>query len=123
VGENRPNTPAALSLARLIGLAGAVLTLVLYGVLLFANPYSGQGIGEDTYVVATAMGLLAPLVIWAALTLKPLVILGAFVVSFFPVGLYTLGTPGLFRWIGVANLLYLVSGIGIWLCRGSRPQS
>jgi hypothetical protein len=38
--------------------------------LLFFTPYSGQGITGDTYVIAAAMGLLALLVIWAALSLN-----------------------------------------------------
>jgi hypothetical protein len=35
--------------------------------------------------------------------------------SFLPIGLYTMGTPGIFKWIGVLNLLYLAASVAISL--------
>jgi hypothetical protein len=37
-----------------------------------------------------------------------------FVVAFAPIGLFMLGTPGLFRWIGIFELLYLVTAVAVW---------
>ncbi len=34
-----------------------------------------------------------------------------FVGSFMPIGVYMLGTPGVFALIGVANVLYLIAAI------------
>jgi hypothetical protein len=78
---------------------------------LFVNPYSREGITGGTYVVSALMILLALLAAWGAYIVKPWLLLLAFVGSFMPVGLYFLGTPGIFALIGVANLLYLFTGI------------
>lgn len=43
--------------------------------------------------------------------MKPWALVVAFVGSFVPVGLYTLGLPGVFRFVGVADLLYLFAGV------------
>jgi hypothetical protein len=109
-----------LQIIRLIGLTGAGLTLLLYGGFVFFNPYSDQRLAPDVYGVAIFMSLLALLAGWAALKSKPGWLLVAFLLSFFPVGLYLLGTPGLFRWIGVGNLLYLLAGLSLILFRGQQ---
>jgi hypothetical protein len=57
------------------------------------------------------MVVLALTAAWASLYGKPLVLLLAFVLSFVPFGLYMLGTPGAFFWIGVADLLYLFAAL------------
>ena len=105
------------SLAYFIGLTAAGLTIILYGVLLFFNPYVSQPATMETYWVAAIMILLALLVVWAILNHMPGLIFLAFLASFFPVGLYMLGTPGLFMGIGICNLLYLTAGILMIICR------
>ena len=110
-----------LQIVRLIGLTGAGLSLFLYSWFVFFNPYSDQGLNSEVYSVAILMSLLALLAGWAAFKFKPGWLLAAFLLSFFPVGLYLLGTPGIFRWIGVANLLYLLAGLNLILYR--RKQS
>jgi hypothetical protein len=106
-----------LQLIRLIGLTGAGLTLLLYTCFVFFIPYSDQALYPDVYGVAILMSLLALLAGWAALKFKPGWLLAAFLLSFFPVGLYLLGMPGLFRWIGLGNLLYLLAGLSLILYR------
>jgi hypothetical protein len=106
-----------LQIIRLIGLTGAGLTLLLYGGFVFFNPYSNQGLEADVYGVAILMSLLALLAGWAAVKFKPDWLLIAFMASFFPVGLYLLGTPGVFRWIGIGNLLYMLAGLSLILYR------
>ncbi len=63
------------------------------------------------------MVLLALLVIWGVIVGKPVPVFVAFLLSFFPVGLYFLGTPGVFAWIGVLDVLYLVAGALLVLYR------
>ena len=98
-----------LIFARLLGVAAALATIVLYGILLFFNPYSSEGITAGTYGVGALMGLLALVAIAGALMCKPSLLLFAFLGSFLPVGLYFLASPGIFALIGVANLLYLLA--------------
>lgn len=111
--NNTLTLPPVLQAARWLGLAAAVGTVLLYGQLIFFNPYSDQGLSPNTYGLAILMSLVALLAAWASLKLKAPLLVAAFLISFFPVGLYLLGTPGLFRWIGVCNLLYLVTGLTI----------
>jgi hypothetical protein len=101
---------SALLLARVVGLGAATTTVLLLYILLFANPYDQQGLTNGTYVVGGIMVALALLAAWGTLTLKPWALVLAFVASFFPVGFYLLGTPGIFALVGVANVLYLVAG-------------
>ncbi len=99
-----------LLLARVVGVGAASATIVLYCVFLFANPYNQKGITGSTYIVGEIMVALALLAAWSAWTLKPWALVLAFAASFFPVGFYLLGSPGIFTFVGVANVLYLVAG-------------
>src|SRR5512145_2378552 len=98
-----------LFLSRLVGLAASVGVIGLWSVFSFFNPYNGQQITGATYLIAGLMINLAGLGVVAVLSDKPYLMMLVFVFSFVPVGLYLLGTPGIFRWIGVFNLLFLVS--------------
>ena len=100
-----------LGLARLTAFAGVLSTVVLWIVFMFFNPYYSpdQSFDLGPYAMATMMILLAAAVAWAVVNVKPLILFGAFVGSFMPMGFYVLLTPGVFSWIGVANLLYLVA--------------
>jgi hypothetical protein len=104
-----------LVLGRLAGLLAALSAIALYAVLVFFNPYvssPGQG-GTDvtTHVVVALMVVLALTAAWASLYGRPLVLVLTFLLSFVPFGLYMLGTPGVFLWIGVADLLYLLAAL------------
>jgi hypothetical protein len=109
-----------LTFARLLGLGAAALVALLYGVMLFLNPYPTDGITAGTYIVGALMILLALLAAWGALTIQPLLLLLAFCGSFVPVGYYLLGTPGVFAYIGVADLGYAVAGAIMLLYPRSR---
>ena len=111
-----------LTFARLLGLGAAALVALLYGVMLFFNPYPTDGITSGTYIVGALMILLALLAAWGALTLQPLLLLLAFGGSFVPVGYYLLGTPGVFAGIGVADLGYAVAGAIMLLYPRSRTR-
>jgi hypothetical protein len=128
-------------LARLLGIAASGLAAVLWLVMLLANPYQAvqvtrQTEATDVYVghpverpVITRMSdsakaprtyAMAALMIglscfgavsaWKA---RPLRMTVAAAVSFVPVGFYALGTPGIFRFIGVSNLLLLLAAVAL----------
>jgi hypothetical protein len=100
----------ALVFARVLGFGAALTTSVLWYWLLF-DPASQGAITGGAYVVGAIMISLALLVVWGVFTLKPWTLLLAFVGSFVPIGLYTLRLPGSFRFVGVANLVYLFAAM------------
>jgi hypothetical protein len=71
----------------------------------------------DTMVVVFLMVMLASSALAASLLGKPWLLLAAAIVAFVPVGLYTLGTNGVFRWIGALNLMTLAAGVMLVLDR------
>jgi len=99
-----------LILGRLVGLLAALSAITLYAMLVFFNPYVSSP-DQDGAAMTYVMVVLALTAAWASLYGKPLVLLLAFVLSFVPFGLYMLGTPGAFFWIGVADLLYLFAAL------------
>jgi hypothetical protein len=100
-----------LALGRGIGLGASAITITLWNLFLFGNPYSTQGITAATHSVAYLMMFVALVGGLAAWKARPYLMLLVFALSFIPMGLYLLGTPGTFLWIGVANLGFLASGI------------
>lgn len=48
---------------------------------------------------------------------KPFMMLLIGILQFVPTGFYLLGTPGIFRWIGIANLGFLTAAICVLLIR------
>ncbi len=84
-----------------IGGAVSLGLVVLWLVFAFFNPYGKQGQTPQTWVTVAVMIALAIAGLAFALTRRAagvLIVAGA---SLLPVGLYLLGTPGLFRWIGI----------------------
>ena len=98
-------------IGRLLGLSASVGTIGLWSVFSFLNPYGYQGFSNSQYLIAGVMTILAIVGLTAALQEKPYIMLAVFGLSFIPVGLYLLGTPGIFKWIGVFNLLLLCSAL------------
>jgi hypothetical protein len=81
----------------------------------FFNPYGYQGITDGSRLIASAMIVLAIIGVFATLTIKPYLMLGISVLSCVPMGCYLLGTPGLFRWIGIGNGLFLLSSLMMFI--------
>lgn len=102
-----------------IGVSTAIITLLLWGSFFLTNPYEAQGERSGgSLAIGGLMMLFSILAGWAAWKGKVMWLVIAFVGSIFPVGLYLLGTPGIWRWIGLMNLLYVVSAIGIYRSKG-----
>lgn len=101
----------ALLVARVVALVAASGAISLWCIFLFANPYDREGITGGTYVVGALMIILALVAAWGSLTARSWMLVVAFAGSFIPIGLYMVGTPGVFALIGVANVLYLVTAI------------
>jgi hypothetical protein len=93
-----------------IGTIASLGSILFWLVLLFFNPYDG-GIEVDSLFPITLMIILAMIGLLSALKSKSAIMFIVFVGSFFPIGYYMLGTPGIFKWIGVFNAMYLPSAI------------
>jgi len=107
-------------LGRAAGLLASLLTSGLWLVFLFSAPSAESGASTATFFVVLLMVGIATLGILAAWRGRPYLMLAVFVFSFFPMGLYLLGTPGIYRWIGVFDFLFLVSGVMlVWGARGN----
>lgn len=91
-----------------IGLVAGAVSLILWVMLIYFNPYSNQP-GFDT-LINTFLTLFLPacLAIAASLTKKNVFMLIAFLWSF-PISLYMVLTPSIFVLFGVTNLSYLLS--------------
>jgi len=89
------------------GVLSAVVVLGLLAVLLLAPPYAPLARISTFALVPTAV--LAVAVIIASLSGSPGVVLIAFLVSFLPVGLYFLLSPGMFKVVGLMELGYLLA--------------
>jgi hypothetical protein len=103
-------------------LVGAVV-IVLFALFVFQNPYSGSDLAQDSVFLMTVIAALAGVQIWAVWNRMPILVIVAFIFSFIPTGMYMLGTPGIFRGIGIAHLCYLLIALLTWLDRRDFRQN
>jgi hypothetical protein len=99
--------------AAALGVFAATAMLVLWLALAATSRYYPQSTTSDTWLRIAEMTALAILGLLVSLKKWPLLMLAVFLASFFPVGLYLLGVPSIFRLIGIADILYLVATV--WL--------
>jgi hypothetical protein len=95
--------------ARVSGALACGGAAALWLILLFANPYGEEGMGAGTLFVAGAMIVLAVVGAVASILGEPFLMGAVAVISLFPVGLYLLGTPGIFLGIGLCDLILLAA--------------
>lgn len=103
--------------ARALGIVFQAIAIGLYGILDFFNPYVPLQLGQDagplmTSILQVAFAVLGIVVSWAG---KPILMLGISALEFIPAGCYLLGTPGIFRWIGILDVLYGLTAIFLWM--------
>lgn len=103
--------PIPFEIGKITGTLAACGTIVLWLIFLFANPYNNQAQAVDTVLVVILMLFLGALGVLAALTNRPYLMAFLAAAMFVPVGLYTLGTPGLFRGIGLLEIVYFAAAL------------
>ena len=81
------------------------LTVGLWIVLWFFNPYSQT---ETVTIPGLVMLFVATTGVVSSFLKKPILLLTLALLSFFPIGLYLLGTPGIFLNIGLLNVVSVV---------------
>jgi hypothetical protein len=96
-----------------LGVFASTAMLVLWVALAVISRNYPQSIPSDTWLRIAEMAAFAIVGLLASLKKWPLLMLAAFLASFFPIGLYMLGVPSIFRLIGIADILYFVATL--WL--------
>ncbi|WP_129692256.1 hypothetical protein [Gottfriedia acidiceleris] len=96
--------------ASILGVCTSVVSILLWVVLNYFNPYSNST--ETDVVTRTAIMLFFPayLALFASLTYRKWILLLAFIWSL-PISLYMALTPGIFAVFGITSLCYLISFI------------
>lgn len=89
----------------------AIGTIALWLIFLFANPYDNPAQVTDSVLIVILMLILSTLAVLASLTGRPYWMAFLAAIMLVPVGLYTLGTPGLFRWIGILEIIFLAAAL------------
>lgn len=103
-------TNVTVRTASLFGVIASLGSLFLWVMFLFFNPYSNAGIGGVTYVIGFTMLGLSVVGILASLKTRVILMYIVFLGSL-PLGLYFFLTPGIFKWLGLFCVLYLVSAL------------
>ena len=92
----------------------------LWLVLFFINPYVKSG-AESIESPITAPGVLMAafslVAAWASIKGRLFLLFAVSAVSFLPMGVYLLGSPSIFKWIGVMNIVCLLSAISMFAMR------
>ncbi len=97
--------------ARLLGVISACTGLLLWAYLAYSqitNPFYGA---DESIRTSIVMGLLALIGILATMFDRPLLMIVIFLFAFFPIGLYMLGVPSVYRLIGISDLLFLLAAL------------
>jgi hypothetical protein len=100
-------------LAVSLGVFASTSMLIVWLAFAIHSRNTPQSTTPETWLRIAEMAALAGVGLLASLKQWTLIMLAVFLASFYPVGLYLLGVPSVFRLIGVADLLYLVATV--WL--------
>ena len=105
--ENLLIQAKAIRMKRWVSTLSAVLwllSLILWLVLWFDNPYSKISPLELITLPGVFMVALCLLGMFVSIRKKPVLMLVVSTISFFPIGWYLLGSPGIFKIIGLSNM-------------------
>jgi hypothetical protein len=109
--EHRAEIPYAT------GVVCGTAAFVLWAIFLFWNPYRAPD--AQSALVPLVMSVLIICGVGAALLRAPWGMLG-FGLATLPIGLYLLLSPGLFKFIGVANIGFVLTAI--WALAAARMR-
>ena len=98
-----------------LGVVSSLLAIGLWISFLLNNPYKNQDSGVIGYIIVGLMLALSGTALWSSLYGRYAMLFTIFLLSFIPVGVYLLLTPSIYLWIGIANIGYLLSAIGLYI--------
>jgi hypothetical protein len=111
--ENKTTINIFFKLGQFIGIVSGAVAAILWMMSLWA-PDTSFTFNIASTAVVLFMIILAIVIIVASMKAHATVIVVAFGISFFPIGLYVLGIPHWIQWVGLANIGYLLAGVIIW---------
>ena len=119
-----PNSTRIFNLSnkmgQLIGVIAGATSCLLWMAALW-DPASPFTFSAASFIVVLGMILIAILVVIASIKGSSTMLLVMFFVAFLPIGLYVIGVPHWIRWVGLANVGYLIAGL-LLRVRASGPD-
>ncbi len=113
------------SFAKILGISASIVSIVLWIVLIFFNPYTTDPVDSET-ITRTLMMLLLPacLALGATITARKPFLLIAFIWSL-PMSIYLALTPSIFALFAFTSILYLMSYLILYFSdkRGLKDSS
>ncbi len=100
-----------------LGLGAAIISIALWLIFNFVNPYSNETNYETALITLFMLVFPAITAIISFFTSRKVLMLIAFIWSF-PISLYMLGTPSIFLTFGITSFCYLLSYILMGKNRG-----
>ena len=115
--RNRLFGITSAGIARTIGASSAALSLIF--LIALTSVFILRGEDANTIMIFISACLLSIGALYAALTLKPWLLIVLFVISFFPLGLYLSLLPTWYRMAGIMQLGYPFAAILMFRIRRS----
>ena len=112
---------AARQIGRGLGALAGAAVAVLW-LLAIWTPASGELLAGIGFVVALLMALIGLFVVIASLHGHTVVLLIAFVASFFPIGFHLFVAEHWLSWVGRLNVAYLLAALLLWLGGSQRAS-
>jgi len=107
---------------QITGVVSGIAACLIWMLVLW-HPDSVLSFSALSFTVGFIMILIAVAVVIASTRGHSTMLLILFAVSFLPIGLYVLSVPHWLRWVGLANLGYLLAALLIWRFRpGDEPD-
>lgn len=97
-------------LGQIIGVVSGIAASMLW-MLSIWDPASGFSFSYASFAVVLVMTLIAIFAVIASIKGHSTVLIVLFAISFFPIGLYVLAVPHWLKWVGLANLGFLVAAL------------
>lgn len=106
-----------------IGSAICILLIGLWFVFIIKSTNPAYKVSSESYLIQVGMVGLALLGVLGFRFNQAIIVILAGLVSFFPIGLYVLGAPSIFRLIGVLDLVMIVLGVILLVTKISKKPN
>ena len=106
-----PDKPKLLyKIGQITGAISGVASRLLW-LLTIWEPDSVFSFSTASFAVVFVMILISAIAVIASIKGHGTILIILFAISFFPIGLYVIAIPHWLRWVGLANIGYLLAGL------------
>lgn len=113
-GEPATERGTWLAVRTMVGQAIGVVSGSVSGLLWIWAMMNPKFDNAASLLVGLVMAVIALVVVIAATKAHATVVVVLFFISFFPIGVYLIGMPHWYRYLGYLDLGYLFSGLLMW---------